>query len=179
MQSGVEHQEVPKKHVTVKPVGELRKWHRGRYLATEHRGEPEERTWGNYGSRKKLATTGRRMTRHAAWHKGCSHEGPLIEQDQWKYQTRDKFARGTWNGWMLRRRQLTRQEGISGNRNRDFQDQLHRGSERTSSGIYRKAFRLEIVKRIAGSSVRLQRMRDWTLGRGWPPPKWKKKLHTQ
>jgi hypothetical protein len=40
-------------------------------------------------------------------------------------------------------------------RNRDFKEQLPLGSERTSGGIYRKALVLEIVKRIAGSSVRI------------------------
>jgi hypothetical protein len=73
------------------------------------------------------------------------------------------------------RRQLTRQEGINGTKNRDFNEQLRVGSERTSNGIYRKTSGLEIAKRIAGSSVRLRRMRNWTLWRGRLPPKQKKR----
>jgi hypothetical protein len=42
--------------------------------------------------------------------------------------------------------------------------------------IFRKTCRLEIVKRIAGFSVGLQKIRDWTLWRGQPPQKWKKNL---
>jgi hypothetical protein len=83
-----------------------------------------------------------------------------------KNETRDKAARGTRKGLMFRRRQLTCQEGINGTRNRDFKEQLHLGSERTSSGIYTKTSGLDITKRTAGSSVRLQRMGDWTLWRG-------------
>jgi hypothetical protein len=64
-------------------------------------------------------------------------------------------------------------------RNRDFKEQLCPGRERISGGIYSNALVLETVKRVAGSSVRIRKMRDWTLWRGQPPPKWKKRLHTQ
>jgi hypothetical protein len=64
-------------------------------------------------------------------------------------------------------------------RNRDLRQQLHLGRKRTSGGIYRKALVLEIVKRIAGSSIRIWKMRDWTLWSVRPPPKRKRKLHTE
>jgi hypothetical protein len=54
-------------------------------------------------------------------------------------------------------------EGSNGIRNRNFKEQLRLGSERTSGGIYRKVHVLEIVQRIAGSSFRIRRMRDWIL----------------
>jgi hypothetical protein len=47
--------------------------------------------------------------------------------------------------------------------NRDFKEQLHLGSKRASGWIYRKALVLKIVKRMAGSSVMMRKMRDWTM----------------
>jgi hypothetical protein len=74
METGVEHQEGPKEASAVKPVGGLRKRHRDRNIAAERSGQPEEWTRGNYGARKILAATGRKMTRRAgaAWRKGTS-----------------------------------------------------------------------------------------------------------
>jgi hypothetical protein len=63
MQSRVEHQEIPKEHAAMKPIRGLRKRHRGWHLATGRQSKPEERTWGNCRSRKKLAAVGRKMTR--------------------------------------------------------------------------------------------------------------------
>jgi hypothetical protein len=68
-----------------------------------------------------------------------------------------------------------RQEGTNGTRNRDVKEQLRLGSERTTRGIYKKVTGLEIAKRIARCTVRLQRMKDWTLWRGRPSPKRKKR----
>jgi hypothetical protein len=53
-------------HAAVKPVGGLRKRHRGQNLAAEHRHKLQD------GSQRKLATTRRPTTLHAkvAWHKG-------------------------------------------------------------------------------------------------------------
>jgi hypothetical protein len=65
MQSEAERQEFPKEHASVKPIGGLRKRHRGRHVAGGRRSQPEERTRGNCGSRKELAADCRRMTRHA------------------------------------------------------------------------------------------------------------------
>jgi hypothetical protein len=62
MQSRVEHQEVPKEHASVKPVGGLRKRHRGWNLAAKRRHKLEEQTWGNCGSQKKLIAAGRSGT---------------------------------------------------------------------------------------------------------------------
>jgi hypothetical protein len=44
-----------------------------------------------------------------------------------------------------------RQDGTNGIRNRDFEEQLRLGSERTS-GIYRKTIGLEVVKRETAMS---------------------------
>lgn len=52
MESRAEYQEVPKEHAIVKPVGRLRKRHRGGNLAAEHNHKPQERTQGNCGFRR-------------------------------------------------------------------------------------------------------------------------------
>jgi hypothetical protein len=67
------------------------------------------------------------------------------------------------------------QEGTSGTRNLDVKEQLRLGNERTTRGIYRKSTGLEIAKQIARLTVGLKRIEDWTLWRGRPPPKRKKK----
>jgi hypothetical protein len=134
-------------------------------------------TQGNCGLRKKLATAGRKMTRcakvaqcKARGLQGHSHEGLSIEQGRWKNQTRNKFARGTWKGRTLGRRQLMIQEGTNGTRNCDFEEQLWLESERTTSEFDRKAFRLELMKRATGMFSGLQKVRDWAVWRYRRPP---------
>jgi hypothetical protein len=48
--------------------------------------------------------------------------------------------------------------------------------EKTSEEFDRKAFGLEFVMRATGMSSGLQKMRNWTLWRDWPPPRWKRNL---
>jgi hypothetical protein len=45
--------------------------------------------------------------------------------------------------------------------------------------IFRKSRKLEVAKQTARSTVEMQKMKDWTLWRGRPPPKRKKKLQIQ
>jgi hypothetical protein len=212
MEAVAEHQEVPAEEAAVKSSGKMKKRHRGRYLAAGRRGEPNELTRQDCGSRRKLAAACRKVSRHAAviWRKknvfrkirtqgncgprkelaaagrktthhaevaqrkgrglqGRSHEGPSVEQGRRKNHNMNKFERGTRKGRTLRRRQLMRQEGTNGTRNRDFEKQLRLGSERTTSGIHKKTIGLEIVKRAVGISSRLRKIRNWTLWRGRPP----------
>jgi hypothetical protein len=112
--------------------------------------------------RKEFAAARIRTTRRAkvTRRKGRSYEGPSVEQGRRKNKTRNKTARGTRIGRMLRRRQLMRQEGINGKRTRDFMEQLRLGNGRTIRGIYRKSTGLEIAKRIARCTVWLQRIKD-------------------
>jgi hypothetical protein len=72
---------------------------------------------------------------------------------------------------MLERRQWPLPQCSSGIRVQDLKEQLCLGSERTSSRIFRKAVMLEIVKGRVKSSVRFQKMSEWTLWRGQSPPK--------
>jgi hypothetical protein len=69
-----------------------------------------------------------------------------------------------------------RQEGTNVTRNRDFEEQLRLGSERTTSRRYRKTIGLEIVKRAVGLFSGLRKIRNLTLWRGRPSPRWKKNL---
>jgi hypothetical protein len=68
--------------------------------------------------------------------KGHCHQGP----------GRDNAARAAPKGQKLERRQQMHQEGSSGIRDRASKEQLHVGSERASSRIFRKALVLEIMK---------------------------------
>jgi hypothetical protein len=89
-ESAAERRELPKEHAAVKPVGGLRKRHRGRHLAAGRRGQSEERTRGNCVSRKKLAAACRGTTCHA----GVARRRGNVR----KNQTRDKVAGGTQKG---------------------------------------------------------------------------------
>jgi hypothetical protein len=60
IQSIEEHQHIPKREAAVMPVGEPRKWRMVRNLVTERRQKRTERTWGNRGSRNKLAAACRK-----------------------------------------------------------------------------------------------------------------------
>jgi isochorismate hydrolase len=65
MKSEAVHGEVPIKEAAVKTITALKKWYRDWHLEVMHHSQPKERTQGNYGFRKKLATACRGMTHHA------------------------------------------------------------------------------------------------------------------
>jgi hypothetical protein len=167
MKSVAEHQEVPKEEAPDKSSGTMKKRHRGRNLAAGRRGEPKERTRENLGSRKELAAARRRTTRHAGV--GVTRcKGHFFR----KNEARDKVTR---KGRTLGRRQLTRQEGMNGTRNRDFKKQrCLRRSESLSGRMIGKTIGLEIEKRITRSPVWIRKMTDLILLRGRHLPKRKK-----
>jgi hypothetical protein len=68
MQSEAMHREVPKEEAAAKSSGALKKPHRGRQVAAGRCGQPEGRTRGNCGSRKKLAAAGRKRPAVQEWH---------------------------------------------------------------------------------------------------------------
>jgi hypothetical protein len=118
MQSEEVHEEVPKEEAAVKSFGALMKQHRGQHLAAECGQKPKKGTRGNGGSRMKLASACRGLIHHAgvAQCKGHCRQGHIMNSVAPRI------------------------------RNRDFKEQLHLGSKRTSGRIYRKALVLEIVK---------------------------------
>jgi hypothetical protein len=79
IQSEAEHQEVPKEQATVKPVGGLRKRHRGQNLAAERHCKPKDWSW------RTLASACRRTTCLA---KVAQRNGNVIG----KNQTRDNMV---------------------------------------------------------------------------------------
>jgi hypothetical protein len=80
----------------------------------------------------------------------------------------------------LRNRGLSQQlHGKMGIKDPSMRQQLCLGNEKTTSMIYRKAIRLEIVKQALGISSMFRKTRKWSLCRGRPPPKRKKKLQIQ
>jgi hypothetical protein len=62
--TAVEQQEVPKEEAVVKTVGALKKQHGDRHITIQHCRKPKKQTQCN-GESQKLATTCRRVTRHA------------------------------------------------------------------------------------------------------------------
>jgi hypothetical protein len=143
MKSVVEHEEIPKEEAEVKPVRALNKWQGDRSLAIGCHQRPKKRTQGNIGSEKTLAATRRGMTGRASL---AQHKDTVVK---------DKAVPRTQKRWMFGKRHRAKPEGISGIRHQDLTEQLHLGSERTSSRIYRKALVPEIVKQRVKPSVRI------------------------
>jgi hypothetical protein len=158
------HREVPKDHVAVKLVGGLRTWHRGQNLAAKPRRKSKNM------SRRKLATASRGTTRSA---KEARLKGNVVG----KIWTRDNVTRRTSKGQTLGWKRQPKPESKYGIMNRRLRQQLQ--SKRKFAKIYRKTTGLEIARRIARYSVGMQTLRDWTSWRGQPPPKSKKRPHTE
>jgi hypothetical protein len=141
MQSETVHQKTPKKEAAAKSSGALKKRHRFRHIAAGRRGQPEERTRGHFGSRKKLATTGRKMTclSGVAWRK--VH---IVRKDE----TRERISKETPKGRMFGKKCRPKPESIKGIRIQDLKKQLYMRRERTPGRIFEKTIGLEIAKRL-------------------------------
>jgi hypothetical protein len=63
--------------------------------------------------------------------------------------------------------------------NPGIRQQLHFKIQRISEEVNRKASGLDFIKQATRMSNRLQKMRKWTLWRGWPPLKLQKRLHME
>jgi hypothetical protein len=57
-------------------------------------------------------------------------------------------------------RRRAKPKGINGTRNQGLKKQLRPRSERTSDRIFGKTIGLEILRRTAGSSVRIRKIKD-------------------
>jgi hypothetical protein len=157
--------------VAVKTVRALKKRYGDRQLAPGRRRQLKRRIQGDGGSRKTLAVARRRMTRRAitAQRKGHGRRGP----------GEDNIASGVPKERKLERRKRTLQESSNGIRDRDLKEQLRLGSKRTFNKTVRKTFGLEVTKPAVQFPIGLQKMSDWTLWRGRPPQKRKKRLYTE
>jgi hypothetical protein len=86
-----EHQEIPNEEAAVETIGVQKGWDWDRHLAAGHGRQPKIWTHGNGGSRQKLVTIHRWMTRHAetAQCKGCGHKGPMEKSERRRFYTRN------------------------------------------------------------------------------------------
>lgn len=91
----------------------------------------------------------------------------------------ESSARGALRWWTFGRRLPVDPKGSKHLKNPGTRRPLCRKIENEADELVRKAFGLQFWKRAAGSSVGLRRMKNWTLWRGWLPPKRKKRLHTE
>jgi hypothetical protein len=152
----------------------------------------------NFGRRKELAIAGIRRTQCAqlVLRKGRSHKGTSVEEGRRKNQIKNKFARGTQKGITKENKRLNTPKCKSGIRDRGIKRQHLRlrgkagiteprtrwqkrlKSKRTTSEFDRYALGVEFIKQTNETSNWLGRLRIWTLWRGRPPPKRKKKLRT-
>jgi hypothetical protein len=96
-----------------------------------------------------------------------------------KDRTRKQVERGASKGQKEGKRLWRGPECKIGIKDPGTRWQLHLEIEKTSDRIDRKAFGLEFVKRAPGMSSGLWKMRKWTLWRGRPPPKRKKRSCTE
>jgi hypothetical protein len=85
------------------------------------------------------------------------HKGLTVEQRQWKKRTRANVIQGIRKGRTFRRRRRAQPEGLTGIRDQDFKEWLCLGSEMTSCTIFGETVRLEIMERIARSSIRIKK----------------------
>jgi hypothetical protein len=108
-------------------------------------------------------------TMQVAWRKGN-----VIGENR----TREKVVQGTLKGWTLGRRQRGQHECNKWLRKWDLKEVW---LESTGNFIetFRKTNGLEITKRIARSTVGMQKIKEWTLWRSRPPPKQKKRSYME
>jgi hypothetical protein len=184
MQSVDEHQEIPEEDAAVMPVGGLKKRRRDWNLAAGRRQKPKGRIQANCESRRRLTVAGKKMTHHAtvAWSKrnvfrrigtqgNCGPRSKLtaaglkMTHHATVAWPREKFVRKdcTIN--------QTEQE-TSKRRNDEKRRQQLR--PRIEKMLY-EIFRGRIAKQVVRTPNGLQKIRKWTLWRGQPPPKRKKR----
>jgi hypothetical protein len=108
--------QVPKEDAAVKPVGGLKKRHRGWHIAAGRRRKLKEWTQGKDECRKNFTVARKRMTRRARVARRKGH------YRRWHGQ--DNVVRGAQKGQTLGRRQRTYQEGSTETRDGGLRQQL-------------------------------------------------------
>jgi hypothetical protein len=190
--SELEHPEVLKEEASVKSSGALKKQYEDRHLEVGRRENRKERTQGNGVSRKKLAAARRWMTRLAgvAPRKGLCRQGQGQDTAVQRTQKGRTDGKRRWpkpecnNGRRDRgaiRQLCLRKRTATGNGFRRWSRRhgLRLRSEKTSGRIFGKTIGTGFVKQIVGPSIKLRKMNVRTLWRDRPPPKRKKRLHTE
>jgi hypothetical protein len=158
-----EKQDAPKETIRA-----LEDRHADRHLAVGRCRQKRKRAQGDGGSWKKLAAAHWRMTPRAvpAPRKGHGGHRP----------GKDIVVQETPKGRTFRKRRRAQQKCTNGTRDRGLRGQLRLGSKRALNKTVRQTLGLEVVKRIVGISIGLREVSDWTLWRGRPPPKRRKRL---
>jgi hypothetical protein len=144
-------------------------------------------TQRNCGLRKEVTAAGMRITR-CAGHRRKGQNKDDVERETRKGTFEKKLWKGSDCNNDIRNRGLRQQlqgknavKDLGGGRPRYLRKRELKMLQLESTGnldtTFRKTTRLGIAKRIAGSVVALQRIKKWTLWRGRPPPKRKKKQH--
>jgi hypothetical protein len=101
---------------------------------------------------------------------GRIHKVQSAEQGR-KHQNMNKFAGGTQKGRTDEKRRWWCPGCKNGIRNRDFEEQLHLGSEGTIKKDLFEIVSVKIAKQTAGSCEASRKIKDWALRKGRPPPK--------
>jgi hypothetical protein len=132
----------------VKTIGALIDKYGDLHLALSCCQQPKKQSQSDGGSWQKLAAARRWITHCAGtvWHKGLSHEGPVVKE---------RWQKGS--------------ECNNGIRNRGL------GSKKIFYEALGQTTGLVIAKRIARSSIGIQKTGVKTLWRSWSPPKQKKR----
>jgi hypothetical protein len=107
-----------------------------------------------FGGRRLAVRRRVRLTRHAvpARRKGHIHKGPTVEKRRWKGPECNNCIR-----------------------NRDLREQLRLGSKTAFNKALGQTHELEVLTRAVGISIGLRKLSDWTVRRGRPPLKRKKR----
>jgi hypothetical protein len=139
-------------------------------------------THENCGQRKEFAVVGIRTTQCAKVARGREHGLQKQGKDDIAPRTRkgrtqeNKCFKGPECKNGVRYRCLRQQlQGKNGIKDRDTRRQLRLRIEKTSNDI----FRGKIAKQVVINSSGLRKIRKWTLWRGRPPPKRKKRSCTE
>jgi hypothetical protein len=145
-------------------------------------------TQGNFGPRSKLTAAGIKITRHArvAWRRENLF-GKYWTRNQTEQETpkRRKDGKRMWKGPKFKKKSIRdrglkeQQRGSERIKDQGDRRPIYVRKKRITSMIYRKTIELETVKRALEISSGLRRIRNWTLWRGRPPPKRKRRSCTE
>jgi hypothetical protein len=137
MPSEVEYREIPTEEAAVKSSGTMKRWHRGRHLAAGRRRERKELTRGDCGSRTKLASACRMMSRRAAMAR-CKRDIFRKIRIQANCEPRKELAAGGMK--MIRCAKVAQLNGLG------FQGRSHEGSS-VEQGLRKNQTRNKLARR--------------------------------
>jgi hypothetical protein len=143
-------------------------------------------TQRNCGPRKDVTTAGIKFT-HCAGHRHMEKKEDNAEQETqkrtenrcWMYHECNTGIRDRGLKQRLRVSNQLKDLTMNAIEGCRLGQQSHLGRRGTLKMIFYEITGRKFTKQIAGSSVGLQQGKDWTLWRGQPPPKRKKRLQAE